>query len=374
MTSDRFHDLFGGPPRMPEDRITQRDMDLAASIQEVSEDVVLNAVRHVHRSTGSQNLVMAGGVALNCVVNGRVLREGPFQRLWIQPAAGDAGGSLGSALLFWHRNLGRPRTPAKPDGQKGSLLGPSFDNEDIQLFLESVGADFEYIPDEAELLDRVARLIDGEKIIGWFHGRMEFGPRALGCRSIIGDARSTAMQQKMNVKIKFRESFRPFAPCVLREHAHEVFEVQRDEDSPYMMQVAPVREGLRNSLSRDDLERMRDPDLRVRVSVPRSSLPAITHVDYSARLQTVDPERHGRFRRLMERFHALTGCPVVVNTSFNIRGEPIVCTPEDAYRCFLATDMDCLVLENYLLLKEGQAFTMLPDIARYRQKYAEALD
>jgi carbamoyltransferase len=374
MTSPQFHDLFGGPPRMPEDLITQREMDLAASIQVVCEEVVLRAARFAHRETGAENLVMAGGVALNCVANGRLLREGPFRNIWIQPAAGDAGGSIGSALLFWHRHLQQPRTTCAPDAQRGSLLGPAFDNADIRLFLDSVGADFEYIEDEDALLERVARLIGDEKVIGWLQGRMEFGPRALGCRSIIGDPRSTTMQQKMNVKIKFRESFRPFAPCVLREHAHEVFEVREGEDSPYMLQVAPVQQALRSDLSEDDRRRMCDPDLRVRVAVARSALPAITHVDYSARLQTVDAERHGRFYRLMQRFHALTGCPVVVNTSFNIRGEPIVCTPEDAYRCFLATDMDCLVLENHVLIKERQDFTLLPDVDAYRRKYANALD
>jgi carbamoyltransferase len=374
MTSAKFHDLFGGAPRHPEDRITQRDMDLAASIQVVCEEVVLRAARFAHGATGCDNLVMAGGVALNCVANGRLLREGPFERIWIQPAAGDAGGSLGSALLVWHRHLNKPRTASKPDAQHGSLLGPAFDNADIRLFLESVGANFEYIADEDALLERVAQMIDAEKVIGWFQGRMEFGPRALGCRSIIGDARSTSMQQKMNVKIKFRESFRPFAPCVLREYADQVFDVREGEDSPYMLQVAPVRERLRTPLSPEDRQHMCDPDLRVRVAVPRSTLPAITHVDYSARLQTVDEERHGRYYRLMKRFHARTDCPVIVNTSFNIRGEPIVCTPEDAYRCFLATDMDCLVLENHVLLKERQTFTLLPDIDSYRKKYANALD
>jgi carbamoyltransferase len=374
MTSAKFHDLFGGPPRRPEDRITQRDMDLAASIQAVCEDIVLRAARHAHRSTNCSNLVMAGGVALNCVANGRLLREGPFERVWIQPAAGDAGGSLGSALLYWHRHLAQPRTPVQPDGQRGSLLGPKFDDDEIGIFLDSVGAGYRRIDDEDALLDEVAQLIDAGRVIGWFQGRMEFGPRALGCRSIIGDPRSPTMQQKMNVKIKFRESFRPFAPCVLAEHAHEVFDVPEGQESPYMLQVAPVRETLRTALSDDDRERLADPDLRVRVNVTRSTLPAITHVDYSARLQTVDAVRHGRYYRLMKRFHALTGCPVIVNTSFNIRGEPIVCTPEDAYRCFLATDMDCLVLENHVLLKEQQAFTLLPDVDAYRRKYAEALD
>jgi carbamoyltransferase len=374
MTSPKFHELFGGPPRNPEEQITQRHMDLAASIQLVCEEVVLRAARFAHRSTGCENLVMAGGVALNCVANGRLLREGPFRRLWIQPAAGDAGGSLGSALLLWHRHLGNSRSPLTPDGQAGSLLGPRFGNEEIGLFLDSVGADYEYIPDEPSLLKRVAQMIDAGNVIGWFQGRMEFGPRALGCRSIIGDPRSTTMQQKMNVKIKFRESFRPFAPCVLAEHAHEIFDVREGDDSPYMLQVAPLRDSLRTPLTDEQRSQMTDPDLRIRVNVPRSTLPAITHVDYSARLQTVDAERHGRFYRLMKAFQALSGCPVVVNTSFNIRGEPIVCTPEDAYRCFLATDMDCLVLENHVLLKDRQTFTLLPNIDSYRRRYAEASD
>jgi carbamoyltransferase len=374
MTSRAFEDLFEGPPRAPEALITQKEMDLAASIQLVCEQVMLGAARHVHAVTGVRQLVMAGGVALNCVGNGRLLREGPFQQIWIQPAAGDAGGALGAALLAWHHHLDQPRRPRHPDAQHGSLLGPAFAGDDIGLFLDSMGATYQRVDDECALLDRVARLIADEKVVGWFQGRMEFGPRALGCRSIIGDARSPRMQQKMNVKIKFRESFRPFAPCVLREHVDEYFEMRPREDSPYMLLVAPVREQWRTRLSDADRERMTDPDLRIRVSVPRSTVPAITHVDYSARVQTVDAERHGRFYRLMKRLHALTGCPVIVNTSFNIRGEPIVCTPEDAYRCFMATDMDCLVLEDYVLLKDEQTFSLMPDIDAYRMKYAHALD
>jgi carbamoyltransferase len=317
---------------------------------------------------------MAGGVALNCVANGRLLREGPFENIWIQPAAGDAGGALGAALTVWHHNLNQPRATAVPDAQSGSLLGPRFANDDIGLYLDSMGATYERFDDEDVLLERVARLIAEDKVVGWFQGRMEFGPRALGCRSIIGDARSPRMQQKMNVSIKFRESFRPFAPCVLREHVDEYFEMRADEDSPYMLLVAPVRERWRTTLSEADRARMEDPDLRIRVSVPRSSVPAITHVDYSARVQTVDAVRHGRYYRLLRRFHALTGCPVIVNTSFNIRGEPIVCTPQDAYRCFMATDMDCLVLENHVLLKQKQVFSMLPDLDSYRKQYSSALD
>lgn len=369
MTSEKFHDVFGGPPRKAEAVITQKEMDLAASIQMACEEVVLRAARHAHGLTGMRNLVMAGGVALNCVANGRVLREGPFDNIWIQPAAGDAGGALGSALLIWHHMLDQPRAPNSHDSQKGSLLGPAFSNDEIGVFLDSVGASYEYVGDEAILVDRVARLLDEEKIIGWFQGRMEYGPRALGCRSIIGDARSPRMQQIMNLKIKFRESFRPFAPCVLREFVDAVFEMRPNEDSPYMLLVAPVRDGWRLPLGEDDLAKMRDPDLRVRVSVPRSKVPAITHVDYSARVQTVDPERHGRLYRLMKSFYELTECPVVVNTSFNIRGEPIVCTPEDAYRCFMATDIDCLVLENHIVMKSAQSSEAHQDAEAYRAQY-----
>jgi carbamoyltransferase len=374
MTSALFHDLFGGPPRAPEGFITEKEMDLAASIQVVCGEVMLRTARHVHALTGAPNLVMAGGVALNCVANGRVLREGPFENLWIQPAAGDAGGALGAALLVWHHELDNPRQPRSTDAQKGSLLGPAFRNDDISIILDSLGATYERIADEETLLDRVAQLIAAEKVVGWFQGRMEFGPRALGCRSIIGDARSPRMQQKMNVSIKFRESFRPFAPCVLREHADEYFDLREDVESPYMLLVAPVRERWRTAPNEADRAKMEDPDLRVRLSVPRSSVPAITHVDYSARLQTVDAARHGRYYRLMKRFFECTGCPVIVNTSFNIRGEPIVCTPEDAYRCFMATDMDCLVLENHILIKETQVFSLLPDIDAYRKQYSSALD
>lgn len=370
MTSPAFHQLFGGPPRSPESTITQRDMNLAASIQQVCELIVLRAARHAHELTGERNLVMAGGVALNCVANGRVLREGPFERVWVQPAAGDAGGSLGAALLYYHHVLDGERKAEVPDGQQASMLGPAFTNEDIGLFLDGAGARYERIDDEAELLDRIARSIDAGEIIGWFHGRMEFGPRALGARSIIGDARSPWMQATMNLKIKFRESFRPFAPCVLLEHVHEVFEMDRNQESPYMLFVAPVRPERRSPLTPEEKDRMQDPDLRVRVSVPRSDLPAITHVDYSARVQTVDRERHGRFYRLMHRFHELSGCSVIVNTSFNVRGEPIVHSPEDAYRCFMATDIDCLVLENHVLWKADQP--SLPELAaeRYRDQYA----
>lgn len=369
MTSEKFHALFGGAPRKSESAITQKEMDLAASIQFVCEEAVLRAARHAHQLSGIRNLVMAGGVALNCVANGRVLREGPFENIWIQPAAGDAGGALGSALLIWHHLLDEPRQLESRDSQKGSLLGPAFSNDEIGLFLDSMGASYEYVIDESSLIDRVAHLLDEEKIVGWFQGRMEYGPRALGCRSIIGDARSPRMQQTMNLKIKFRESFRPFAPCVLKECVGTVFEMRPDEDSPYMLLVAPVRDDWRIPLGPEDRKKMQDPDLRVRVSVPRSKVPAVTHVDYSARVQTVDSERHGRLYRLMKQFYELTDCPVIVNTSFNIRGEPIVCTPEDAYRCFMATDIDCLVLENHILMKGAQSSAVLQDAEAYRAQY-----
>jgi carbamoyltransferase len=353
MTSPRFHDLFGGPPRSPESLLEQRHMDLAASIQKVTEEIILRIGRETHRETGMKNLVLAGGVALNCVANGVLLREGPFENIWIQPAAGDAGGALGAASFVWYHLMDKPRRPQGHDTQKGSLLGPRYSNEQVVTFLEEMAAPFERFPDERRLCEQVAKLIADGKIVGWFHGRMEFGPRALGARSIIGDARNIAMQATMNLKIKFRESFRPFAPCVLRERASDYFDLRPDQESPYMLLVAPVAEKHRVALSELDAEKMTSAgDLRERVKVVRSSVPAITHVDYSARIQTVDERRHGRFYRLIKAFERLTGCPVIVNTSFNVRGEPIVCAPREAYRCFLATDMDALVLEDCVLLKE----------------------
>ncbi len=357
MTGARFHRLFGGPPRRPETLLEQRHMDLAASIQAVTEEVVLRMVRTIHRQRPSRNLVLAGGVALNCVANGRLLREGPFESLWIQPAAGDAGGALGAALFVWHQLLNRPRVPRTGDSQQGSLLGPSFSAEAIRHFLHKVEAPHRYVADEGELCDHVAGLLAEEKVVGWFSGRMEFGPRALGARSILGDPRSPRMQAVMNRKIKFRESFRPFAPSVPREHAAEWFGLEPGQESPYMLLVAPVREEHCVALSPDDRLRMEtDSDLRQRVNVVRSTIPAVTHVDYSARLQTVDEARNPRFHRLLQAFARRTGCPVLVNTSFNVRGEPIVCTPEDAYRCFRATDMDVLVLGEFVLDKNA-----LPD-------------
>jgi carbamoyltransferase len=353
MTNRRFHDLFGGPPRPPESRIEQRHMDLAASIQAVTEEVFLRVGRSVHKQTGMKNLVLAGGVALNCVANGRLLREGPFDDLWIQPAAGDAGGALGSALFVWHQLLGKPRQPNGRDAQKGSLLGPRFSSEQVRQFLNSVEAPASHFQNEGDLLAHVAALLGEGKIVGWFNGRMEFGPRALGARSILGDARSPKMQATMNLKIKFRESFRPFAPIVLREHAHEWFGLEPRHESPYMLLVAPVLEKHRLALDSAQASTVQDdPDLCRRVNVARSTIPAVTHVDYSARVQTVDAERNPRLHRLMQAFYANTGCPVLVNTSFNVRGEPIVCTPQEAFRCFRSTDMDVLVLEDFVLRKE----------------------
>lgn len=353
MTGRRFHKLFGGPPRAPESSLEQRHMDLAASIQAVTEEAVLRIGRHVHRRTGLRNLVLAGGVALNCVANGRLLREGDFEDLWIQPAAGDAGGALGAALFVWYQLMEKPRSPGGRDSQRGSLLGPRYQTPEIARFLAGQTSQGHRFDDEDELLEAVARLLAEGKIVGWFHGPMEFGPRALGARSILGDPRSPAMQATMNLKIKFRESFRPFAPAVLRDRAAEWFDLKPGQESPYMLLVAPVREHRRVPIDPEALRTMReDPDLRRRVNVVRSEIPAVTHVDYSARIQTVDADRNPRFARLLEEFERLTGCPVLVNTSFNVRGEPIVCTPEDAYRCFLATDMDVLVLEDIILTKD----------------------
>ena len=355
MTSRRFHRLFGGPPRQPESPLTERHMDLAASIQAVTEEIVLRMARHVHRVTGMKNLVMAGGVALNCVANGRVQREGPFERIWVQPAAGDAGGALGVALFIWHHLLARPRVPLHLDAMHGAWLGPGFSCEQIQRFLDEKGAVYHLYDAEEDLLEAVCCQLEQGKVVGWFHNRMEFGPRALGARSILGDPRDARMQSVMNLKIKYRESFRPFAPCVLAECAHEYFDVPAGEDSPYMLFVAPVKheQRLANPRSADGVPEAELVGL-ARLKVKRSTIPAVTHVDYSARLQTVDERRHGRFYRLLQRFYQRTGCPVLINTSFNVRGEPIVCTPQEAYRCFMATQMDVLVLENYLLHKHEQ--------------------
>jgi carbamoyltransferase len=365
VTSRRFDDLFGGPPRTSESDIQQRHMDIAASIQAVTEDIVLRMARHVYDQTGMHNLVLAGGVALNCVANGRLLREGPFDDIWIQPAAGDAGGALGAALFTWYQLLDNPRSVVPHDAQKGSFLGPSFSSSAIQSFLEREGVECIRIDDEDAHAAYVAQLLDEDKVVGWFHGRMEFGPRALGARSIIGDARSPRMQATMNVKIKFRESFRPFAPVVLQEHAHEWFDLYEDQASPYMLLVAPVLDRHRAPLSTEQIQSMStDPDLRRRVNVVRSTVPAVTHVDFSARIQTVDRHRNPGFHRVMQAFYKRTGCPVLVNTSFNVRGEPIVCSPADAYRCFMATEMDVLVMENFILLKSAVNGRALDETAR----------
>jgi carbamoyltransferase len=366
MTSAKFHALFGGPPRDPESPVTQRDMDLAASVQVVCEEVMLKCARHLHSLTKSRNLVMAGGVALNCVGNGRILRDGPFEKVWIQPAAGDAGGALGAALMTWHQVLSHPRTPAPHDSLRGSYLGPSYGNRDVQSFLDATGARYHTFDDETALLERVADLLAAEKVIGWMQGRTEFGPRALGARSILGDPRSTKMQQVMNLKIKFREGFRPFAPSVLRERAGDYFDLPHDHDSPYMLLVAPVRDDKRMAGS---AERMQGLAGIERLNVVRSVVPSITHVDFSARVQTVTAEANGRYYRLIKAFERRTGCPILVNTSFNVRGEPIVCTPADAYRCFMGTHLDALVIENTLLLKDEQPGAAAFDAEQYRQSF-----
>jgi carbamoyltransferase len=368
MTSRHFHRLFGGPPRRPESELQQRHLDLAASVQAVTEEVVLRMARHVHTRTGQNNLVLAGGVALNCVANGRLLREGPFQRVWVQPAAGDAGGALGAALFVAHQLLGVSRRIDPDDAQQGSLLGPAFSDEEVSDFLHGVEAVATQYADEAELLDAVAGLLADGKVVGWFHGRMEFGPRALGGRSILADPRRPEMHALLNEKIKLREAFRPFAPCVLEEAACDYFEMPAGLSSPYMLFTFPVAQQQRHPFAH-----LEDWDGGLaQLGVPRSTIPAVTHVDGSARVQTVDGRRHGRFYRLLQAFRRRTGCPVLVNTSFNIRGEPIVCTPADAYRCFVHTDLDALVLEDHLLLKAEQA----PVPAARRQAFVEqfALD
>jgi len=348
MTSRRFDRLFGGPPRKPESRLTQRDMDLARSVQEVTEEVMLRMARHIHRETEQKSLCLAGGVALNCVGNGRILREGPFEHIWIQPAAGDAGGALGAALFVWYQYLENSRVADnKKDFQQGSFLGPVFDNGYIAGYLERNGIPHTSLGDQA-IPETIADLIADQKVIGWFQGRMEFGPRALGNRSIIGDARSQEMQETMNLKIKFRESFRPFAPSVIQERTADYFEIEAE--SPYMLLVAPVKKEMCREMSSDEQQRFGLDKLHV----ARSSIPAVTHVDYSARVQTVDRDCNPLYYRLIKTFGDKYGCPVIINTSFNVRGEPIVCTPEDAYRCFMRTNMDYLIMGNFLLEKKDQ--------------------
>jgi carbamoyltransferase len=362
MTNGRFDELFGGPPRKPESPLTQREMDLARSLQDVTEEVMLRMSRHVHRETGEKNLVLAGGVALNCVGNGRILREGPFDDLWIQPASGDAGGALGAALFAWYSYFGNKREVANGrDTQKGSYLGPAFSDQEIETVLAKFGAQYRKLPRE-ELPAAVAALIASQKVVGWFQGRMEFGPRALGSRSIIGDARSTAMQSVMNLKIKFRESFRPFAPSILAEKVSEYFDIRHA--SPYMLLVAPVRPELRIAMT-DEQERLFGID---KLNVARSSIPAVTHVDYSARIQTVDPHDNPLYYELISAFERQTGTPVIINTSFNVRGEPIVCGPEEAYRCFMRTEMDSLVMGSYVLEKSAQP--PLKEDADWKKEFA----
>jgi carbamoyltransferase len=348
MTNGKFDDLFGGPARKPETLLTQRDMDLARSIQEVTEEVVLRLVTNLHRETGAENLCLAGGVALNCVANGRILREGPFKGLWIQPSAGDAGGAVGAALTAWYQLENQFRNPdGSKDRMHGSFLGPSYTNEEIERFLRAKEAPYERVSDDV-LFARIAQELANGKVIGWFQGRMEFGPRALGARSILGDARNPKMQSVMNLKIKFRESFRPFAPSVLRERVADYFEM--DTDSPYMLLVALVVEKRRITPT-EEQQSLWGIDL---LNVPKSDIPAATHVDYSARVQTVHEDTNPRYYRLLKAFEAKTGCGLLVNTSFNVRSEPIVCSPEDAYRCFMRTAIDILVLENCLLHKADQ--------------------
>jgi carbamoyltransferase len=360
MTNARFDALFGGPPRKPEVWLTQREMDLAASIQAVTEEVVLRLVRSLAAETGMKNLCLAGGVALNCVANGKVLRDGAIDRIWIQPAAGDAGGAVGAALAACHQHEKLPRAPTNgPDGMSGAYLGPAFGQSEIERRLTAAGARFAVCPDEA-LIDSAAQALAADQAVGWFQGRMEFGPRALGARSILGNPRSPTMQKTLNLKVKYRESFRPFAPAVLREDVADWFEL--DADSPYMLLVAPVKPEHRRAMSADE-EKLFGIE---KLNVPRSNIPAVTHVDYSARVQTVHPETNPRFHALIARFKTMTECPVLVNTSFNIRGEPIVCTPEEAFRCFMGTDIEMLAVGNCVLRKDEQDQSLKQD---YRDSF-----
>jgi carbamoyltransferase len=366
MTSREMAALFAGPPRQAEAPITQREMDIAASIQAVTEEIVMRIARHAQQLTSTKRLVMAGGVALNCVANGKLLREGPFDEIWIQPAAGDAGGALGAAMFVWHQLLDKPREPTGSDRQKGSLLGPSYAADDVKRYLDSVGAVYKCYDNEDELVDRIAELIAGDRVVGHCAGRMEFGPRALGSRSILGDPRSAKMQSVMNLKIKFRESFRPFAPAILQERVQDYFEMKPGQESPYMLLVAPVVERQRvkpngSGQQSSSLDKVKEV---------RSTVPAITHVDYSARVQTVDPKRFPRFYKIIKAFEKRTGCPLLINTSFNVRGEPIVNSPADSYRCFMGTNMDALVIENFLLFREEQPQSAGVDRDAYLSAFA----
>lgn len=350
MTNQKFHDLFGAPPREKEGILNQREMDLAASIQNVTEEIMLKMARYAQKVTGSTNLCLAGGVTLNCVGNGKILREKIFDKIWIQPAAGDAGGALGAAYSVYYQELKNKRTqnPDDMDKMQGSYLGPKFSDNETKEYLDGIGAKYHFFNREDALIDTVSDALKDEKVVGWHYGRMEFGPRALGHRSIIGDAQSKEMQLTMNLKIKYRESFRPFAPSILREKVHEWFDL--DDDSPYMLLVAPVHPDKQIQMT-EEQEKLFGIE---KLNVPRSQIPAVTHVDYSARVQTVHPQTNGRYHKLIKKFDEKTGSPVIVNTSFNVRGEPIVCTPEDSYRCFMRTEMDVLVIDNHVLFKEEQ--------------------
>ena len=366
MTNERFHELFDGPPRRPESQITRREMDVAASIQQVTEEVVLGLARHAREATGMSSLCLAGGVALNCVANGVLLRSGVFDRIWIQPAAGDAGGALGAALVASHRRFGVPRRVGEDgrDAQRASYLGPAFSNAEVRAFLDRHEYPFEQVDDPGERAERVARALADGKVVGFLSGRMEFGPRSLGARSILGDPRRADTQTQMNLKIKYRESFRPFAPAVLEDRSAAYFDL--DAESPYMLLVAPVREERQREMDLSAFD-AGDDDMLAMVRQARSDIPAVTHVDYSARVQTVRREDQPDFYAVIDAFRRLTDCAVVVNTSFNVRGEPIVCTPQDAYRCFMRTEMDLLVLEHCILEKEKQPAA--EDDGDWRQEY-----
>ncbi|MGZ9116925.1 MAG: carbamoyltransferase family protein, partial [Methylocystis sp.] len=360
MTNAKFDELFGGPARKPEELLTQRHMDIAASIQAVTEEIVLRLTRALAKETGARNLCLAGGVALNCVANGKLLRDGSFDKIWIQPAAGDAGGALGAALAGYYHYKKNPRSlNGGGDAMRGSYLGPSFPQAEIERRLHAVGARFEPMA-EGDLIEAAARDLADEKAVGWFQGRMEFGPRALGGRSILGDPRSDTMQKTLNLKIKYRESFRPFAPSVLREDVADWFELEGD--SPYMLLVADVAAKHRHAMTAEQQNLFGIAKL----NVPRSSIPAVTHVDYSARIQTVHQETNPRYHALLSEFKRLTACPVLVNTSFNVRGEPIVCTPEDAFGCFMGTEMDTLVIGDCYLRKDDQDASLKHD---YKEKF-----
>jgi len=364
MTGKKFHKLFGRPPRKAETELDQFHMDVAASVQQVTEELMLAMARHAKKLTGKNKLCLAGGVALNCVANGKILREGPFDEIWIQPAAGDAGGALGAAQLVWFHYLDNERIAGGVGDQGNSWFGPAFGLEETKEFLDQETAVYKVCADEDELCDKVAQLIADEKVVGWFQDRMEFGPRALGARSILGDARSEKMQQTMNLKIKFRESFRPFAPVILKEKVDEYFEMEPNQDSPYMLLVAPVQESKRTKLN-DEYAALEG---LIKLNQKRSVVPAITHVDMSARVQTAD-ERHNAYHKLVKAFYEKEGSPVLINTSFNVRGEPIVCTPENAFRCFMGTNMDVLVLGNIILKKEDQSNQGDLDNSKYLEEF-----